>query len=157
MASVIFLFLSAFYFLKHQEKESKYWGNSALNTAVLHILFTLSILSNVYYPKFFTAEKLSWQGGVLILFGVLAIFLFFITKKSDLTVSHCKKYCQLATVCIAMHLFFMGYTGWLTINNWPGFLPPISLLSFLVVVAAGIFYLKTKSKPNEKKQSRYTG
>jgi len=36
----------------------------------------------------------------------------------------------------AVHLFFMGYQGWLKPSGWHGGLPPISLVAF-VFFAAG--------------------
>ena len=147
MSSVIFLFLSAYYFSKNQTTKSKFWGKDAFFSAILHILFSLSILSDSYYSKLFMAGRLTWQGGLFILFGILAIFLFFIYKNSEINDRQCRKYCQLAMFCLFFHLFFLGSSGWFNINSWHGYLPPISLISFLFVLASQISYLKkTKRK-----------
>jgi hypothetical protein len=34
----------------------------------------------------------------------------------------------------AVHLFFMGYKGWLNPSGWHGGLPPISLVAMVVFV-----------------------
>lgn len=36
----------------------------------------------------------------------------------------------------AAHVALMGYEKWLAVEDWPGYLPPITLLSF---IAAGVF------------------
>jgi hypothetical protein len=142
MSSVIFLLIAAYHSSNNQITKSKFWGSSALFSALLHVLFSLSILSGAYFSKLFIADKLTWQGGLFILFGILAIFIFFIIKSSELDDTKRKKYFQLGTLFLLFHLFFLGFSDWLKIQDWHGFLPPISLLSFLILIAAEIFYLK---------------
>jgi hypothetical protein len=46
-----------------------------------------------------------------------------------------------AMLLSGMHLFFMGYKGWVTPTHWHGGLPPISLLGFGMFVIAFILTL----------------
>lgn len=39
---------------------------------------------------------------------------------------------RLVLLFTALHVFFMGYTTWLDVSSWPGYLPPITLLSFVI-------------------------
>ena len=34
-------------------------------------------------------------------------------------------------IFIIIHLFFMGYSGWVTPEKWHGGMPPISLIAFV--------------------------
>ena len=145
MSSVVFLFLSAYHTYKNQITESKFWGRDALYSAILHILFSVSILSASYYSKLFLENRLTLQGGLFIFFGICAIFLFIVHKNPELKDKDCRTYCQLAALCLLGHLFFLGYSGWFNIDSWYGYLPPISLLSFLFVLAAEFFYLKKQN------------
>jgi DMSO/TMAO reductase YedYZ heme-binding membrane subunit len=43
-------------------------------------------------------------------------------------------YWALALAC--GHTFTMGYAGWLDASTWPGSMPPITLLGFLVGLSA---------------------
>lgn len=38
---------------------------------------------------------------------------------------------RLVLLFTALHVFFMGYTKWMDETSWPGYLPPITLLSFV--------------------------
>jgi hypothetical protein len=38
-------------------------------------------------------------------------------------------------VLTGVHLFFMGYKGWLNPGGWHGGMPPISLVAFIVFAA----------------------
>lgn len=33
-----------------------------------------------------------------------------------------------------LHVLIMGFAGWLTPGKWPGYMPPITMISFLIVV-----------------------
>ena len=43
-----------------------------------------------------------------------------------------------------LHVFFLGFKGWFTPVEWPGGMPPISLLSFLMAAAGLLVALKLR-------------
>ena len=51
-----------------------------------------------------------------------------------------------ASALVAGHLFVMGYDGWLQVQKWNGGLPPITLLSFLLVVAGFAVFMRVSEK-----------
>lgn len=83
MASTIYLLFASVKFAKGQMEEVKYWGSISWYSAILHVLFSLSLLSGAYYPKFFGLEKMNLIGELTILFGVVAIFSFWFLNNEE--------------------------------------------------------------------------
>jgi len=141
LSAVIFLLIAAQRFKSNNRESGASWGKAALSTSLLHILLSLSIFSESYYDKLFSEAKLTWQGEMMILSGVMAIFLFIQSKRDTISEYRCRIFCLLASAAIGSHLFFMGYSGWFTPDTWYGGMPPVSLVSFLVCVLAVVHYL----------------
>ena len=104
--------------------------------ALIHILISISLLSQQYYPKFFTNDKLSLFGNLTIFFGIISVV--YILNKSV------KIKNWLFFLMITLHLFFMGIKGWLLVDKWPGLMPPISLISFIITSSLFFIYLFKK-------------
>lgn len=116
-------------------------GLSGYFLACLHVLISLVILNPSYYAKFFQEDKLNLNGELNLLFGIIGFVAYSLlalsylvnlnngrnkTAKTQLSIS--------ALILVAGHTFVMGFTGWLKFQLWPGYLPPISLLSFLIIL-----------------------
>lgn len=146
MASVICLLPTAINHAKGHPKETRYWGTAALNCAFVHILLSLTILSDAYYPKFFGTEKMNLTGELTMLLGVLTTCCFwrFNTACSDFIQRRLRL--VLACAFVAGHLAAMGLPGWLAPGKWHGGLPPISLVSFVFAVASLVIFLKSGAK-----------
>ncbi len=117
-------------------------GISGFLFALIHVFMSLSILNPKYYKVFFVDEgTLSLRGGLSLLGGILSFILLWIYNisfkhgfKQDERIIKwitSKKYVVYGMLLTGIHLFFMGYSGWITIYKWQGGLPPISLISFL--------------------------
>jgi DMSO/TMAO reductase YedYZ heme-binding membrane subunit len=125
-------------------------GMTAFLLVLVHVLMSFLLFKPAVYGKMFESDgSLTLFAGLSMLGGVLAFvvlwgynlsfqthlredrkFIQFITSKRFLLV---------AMLFSAVHLFFMGYEGWLQPSGWPGGLPPISLVSFSIfVIAYGI-------------------
>ena len=110
----------------------------ATNLVFIHLTISLIILTPSYYQKFFDGEKFNLIGQLSLLVGVVALGLMNslrFTKKlrSKASASFFRKYgTELLLLLISMQLFIMGYKGWFTPCEWPGGLPPITLLAFIV-------------------------
>ncbi len=104
--------------------------------ALIHILISISLLSQQYYPKFFTNDKLSLFGNLTIFFGIISVV--YILNKSI------KIKNWLFFLMITFHLFFMGIKGWLSVDKWHGMMPPISLISFIISTSLIFIYLFKK-------------
>ncbi len=84
-------------------------------------------------------------GELSMLFGVLAIWCLSITAISSLPQMYDaigedrwlrgQRMGYLALALVAFHLLVMGWSGWLKPEEWPGGMPPISMVAFLVAIA----------------------
>ena len=101
---------------------------------VLHILLSQIVLKPYYLKSFFTDNGLSLSGNLSILSGVMAATVFFGGKLLHLSQS---MRFLLLTGFIALHLILMGAPSWLQPETWHGGMPPITLISFLLVIYAG--------------------
>ena len=117
-------------------------GMTGFLFVLLHVLMSFILIKPTIYGKFFEANgTFTLVSGISLLGGVLAftilwaynlsfqthmredkVFIEFITSRNFLLVS---------MLFTAIHLFFMGYEGWMTPSSWNGGLPPISLVSFI--------------------------
>jgi drug/metabolite transporter (DMT)-like permease len=98
------------------------------------------------YAKFFEADGtltlpagLSMLGGILAFVVLWAYNLSFQTHlredRSFIQFITSRKFLIWALILGGVHLFFMGYQGWITPSDWQGGIPPISLvaIAFFVV------------------------
>ena len=97
----------------------------------LHILLSSIILKPYYLKSFFTSlNGLSLTGNLALSVGALAAALFFGRAYLNLKP---KSASFLILIFVAFHLFFMGWHSWLTPSHWYGFMPPITLIAFLLI------------------------
>lgn len=118
-------------------------GVTGFAYAFVHLIMSLFILNPAYYPVFFMEDgSLTLRGGLCLLGGVLSFILLWVYYKSfkqlvkkDPRISvliTSKKSILFILFFLGVHSFFLGYTGWITVELWLGGLPPISLISFLI-------------------------
>ena len=100
----------------------------------LHILLSSIVLKPYYLKSFFAGDALSLTGNLSIWAGAMAAAVFFGGKLLQL--SQASRF-LLLTGFIALHLIFMGGASWLQPQTWHGSMPPITLISFVLVVYAG--------------------
>ena len=121
----------------------KVMGIVGLVYVVVHVLMSMSIFNGSYYPNFFLENtRLSLSGGLCLLAGIISFVslgIYYFSLKENLKRAYriveilSKKTIIIATLFfLGVHLFFVGYTGWVAVNDWYGGLPPISLLSFTI-------------------------
>lgn len=119
----------------------KVLGMTAFLLVLLHVFMSFLLFSPDIYSRFFDEDgSLSLLGGWSMLFGLMgfvflwaynisfqtflredAAFIKFLTSRKTLMV---------ALTLGGLHLFIMGYQGWLEPETWHGGLPPISLVGF---------------------------
>ena len=99
--------------------------------ALMHAGLSLALLRPEYFASFFEAGKLTAAAGTATLVGVAAMA-GLVTRRAQ------PGWLALA---VGVHAMFPGYAGWFTPEKWPGHLPPITLISFVVALAAfGLAY-----------------
>jgi len=149
MASVLFLFYASLSNLKQYQDGAAFWGRASFHCALIHILLSLSILSRVYYEKFFSPEKMNWSGELSVMFGVLAIYCFWFIFQVPSGQTRLRIMQTMSCFFITAHLIAMGLTGWITVNKWHGGLPPISLVCFVFSILTFLLFLKAKEKSRQ--------
>lgn len=113
----------------------------AKNLIFIHLIISLILLTPSYYHKFFNGMKFNFIGQLSLFAGVIALGMmnslkFAKTPNPKVTLSSMRKYgTELLLFLISLHLFVMGYQGWLTPGSWPGGMPPITLLAFVVSIS----------------------
>ena len=116
-------------------------GMTGFLLVLIHALMSFMLFSPAIYGKFFAANgSLTLLAGLAMLFGVLGfVFLwgynlsfqtFLREDKAFIQFITSRKFLLFALVLGGLHLFFMGYEGWLEPAGWHGGLPPISLVAF---------------------------
>ena len=119
----------------------KTMGMTGFLLVLIHALMSFLLFSPAIYGKFFAQDgSLTQLAGLAMLFGVLAfVFLwaynlsfqtFLREDTAFIKLITSRKVLLFALVLGGLHLFFMGYEGWLEPAGWHGGLPPISLVAF---------------------------
>lgn len=124
----------------------KFCGLMGFSLAAIHTFMALLLFSPDYYPKFFhEAGRLNLVGELSMGFGVLSLWFLSLTAVASLPfmsdaigVERWQRGQRMGYVCLALvagHVLVMGLSGWFAPHGWPGYLPPISLLGFIVAMA----------------------
>jgi hypothetical protein len=143
--AVTLLFFSIYTTSKNLNNTAREYGTYAYWCIVCHALLTLSIMNENYFVKLFEGGKLTLFGQLSILSGVLLIVLFlyyyynFSNTSNFTTVVKRISKVKLILIIALAHLFFLGGKGWITPEKWYGYLPPITLISFIIVLIT-LFY-----------------
>ena len=118
-------------------------GMTGFLLVLTHALMSFMLFTPSVFGKFFDSDgTLTGAAGISMLAGVLGFvvlwgynlsfqthlredqaFIQFITSR---------RFLIWALLLGGVHLFFMGYSGWLSPSTWPAALPPISLVAFSV-------------------------
>jgi hypothetical protein len=141
LAACLALAFSATALFRSRMDQFLYWGRAAGQLAFVHVLLALALLSKGNYPKFFAGEQMNLTGEVVLLTGALAAYCFWRLEQNGLLSKVRCHLLSLVSGLTAIHLFVMGYAGWLQPAKWHGGLPPITLLSFLCVTYSLIIFL----------------
>lgn len=124
-------------------KFRKYFGLGGFGLAAIHSIISLLLFSPSYYPKFFSDGKLNLTGELSIVFGIIALFIFSIVAITSLPSFEqsmdrkkwlfIQRLGYVAFFLVLLHVFTMGFEGWLKPANFPGGLLPMSLIAFIII------------------------
>lgn len=140
------LFMAALGVMRSEKDTVSFWTKVCSHLIFVHVLLSLGILSKGYFASFFDGDKMSLTGEVVLLMGALAVYCFWRLQTAGIAPALRRTMTLLACTFVAVHLFTMGFDGWLTVQKWNGGLPPITMLSFFLVIASLIVYLRAKEK-----------
>ncbi|MDX1326219.1 MAG: hypothetical protein R3299_00845 [Arenibacter sp.] len=131
----------------------KLLGISGLLLTIAHVLLSMVILNPRYFELFFVEDgSLSARGSLSLMAGVVSLIMLgvyhqcfkngVVGKEKLVKFLTSNKFVLGLLLLFGAHLFFVGYHNWLVPANWIGGLPPITLVSFVMVfLAMGISLL----------------
>lgn len=147
-SSAALLFLSAMMLFRSKAEPdsssrvlSLQFGRWAWHCVLLHVVLSLALLSPAYYGKFFEQGLLNLKGELIILFGVLAVYCFY--RLQSLGENLLLK--VLCSALLTAHLLPM-WGKWFSPQAWYGFMPPISMLSCSLSVAALVIFALSQKR-----------
>lgn len=116
-------------------------GMTGFLLVLIHALISFMLFKPAVFGKFFEADgTLTLLAGISMLGGVLGFVILWAYNLSFQThLSEDKAFIRFITsrnfLLVALlfgiiHIFFMGYSGWMNPSGWHGGLPPISLVAF---------------------------
>ena len=127
-------------------------GMTGFLLVLIHALISFMLFTPDVYAKFFEANGtltllvgLSMLGGILAFVVLWAYNLTFQTHLREdqafIRFITSRKFLLAAMLLGAVHLFFMGYEGWLDPGGWHGGIPPVSLVAFTFFTAGYVVNL----------------
>jgi DMSO/TMAO reductase YedYZ heme-binding membrane subunit len=130
----------------------KAMGMTGFLLVLIHALMSFLLFRSSVYGKFFETDgTLTLLAGLSMLGGILAFVVLWAYNLSFQTFLRedrayirfitSRKFLLFALLLGAVHLFFMGYEGWLKPSGWHGGLPPISLVAFAFFAAGYVVNL----------------
>lgn len=103
-----------------------------------HVMLSLTLLSPVYYGKLFAQGTLTAAAGVSMVLGAVAAAVMAVgpgTRGDQPTDGEVSILTIMAFV-VGLHAMLQGSRGWFLPSQWPGMMPPITLIAFLLGLAA---------------------
>ena len=118
-------------------------GMTGFLLILFHVFISFMLFKPEIFGKFFEEDGsltllagLSMLGGVIAFVILWAYNLSFQTHmredKAFIQFITSRRFLLVAMLFSAIHVFFMGYQGWLRPEDWHGGLPPISLVAFVI-------------------------
>ncbi len=120
-------------------------GMTGFLLALVHVLMSFLLFKPEVYGQFFLDDgTLTLFAGLSMLAGVLAFVVlwaynlsfqtFLREDKAFIGFLTSRRFLIWALLLGGVHVFFMGFQGWMRPSGWNGGLPPISLVAFAIGV-----------------------
>ncbi len=110
------------------------------------MVLSLALLSPAYYPDFFVEGKLTAAVGVSMMLGAGTAAAMYAGSGMHGSQGTRAVVRTLAILALAsgVHAMLQGFVTLFAPLTWPGMMPPITLISFLLGVAAAAFCFMPK-------------
>lgn len=141
--AAISLSVTAWKYQNGAHEDVRRWGTVTLHLILIHILISVMLFSGETYPDFFSNGSLTVAGELLILSGVGAGYLTWLTSRRWVKGQR-MYYVQLGSAfLIGGHLIARGGWKWFRgVDDWPLGLPPISLLAMCFTAVSIYWFLR---------------
>ncbi|MDO8836112.1 MAG: hypothetical protein Q7V01_10975, partial [Vicinamibacterales bacterium] len=106
----------------------------AWRLVLIHVSLSLALYGAAYFPAFFVDGRLTWQAGVSLLAGAIAAGGAGAIRAPHGLAAPVRMVGGL-TLLVGVHAGVIGYANWFTPASWPGYLFPITLVSFVAGLA----------------------
>lgn len=120
------------YFLEKYKLKRRAIGTFAYAITLIHINSSILLLNDKFYPKFYSNSYLNSDGWLYIFLGALSILLFtipLIASKLNIPEGHFMyRFGRYGILMNLAHVTAIGFKGWLSYQDWPYYMPPITLL-----------------------------
>ena len=158
------LCLLAAAYIFRDKRRARDAGVIGFTLMLLHVVLSLAILNRTYYPKLFAGDRLSLAGEICIVAGSIAAVLLMRpftatlpgmrTELGDSRWLRWQRTGYVALALIALHCAMLGVGGWIAPSTWPGGLPPISMISFLVAAVPLARLMLRATPPDASREKR---
>jgi hypothetical protein len=121
-------------------RDRRFLGFVGLGLAGIHALLSTILLDPAYFAKLYRDDgRMNLWGELSTLVGVVALVL--LIWQSRLPAEHVandrrvlRRLGLSGLALIAVHVAAIGWQSWIVPSNWPGYLPPITLISFITAL-----------------------
>jgi hypothetical protein len=110
------------------------------------VILSLVLFCPAYYEKFFEQGKLTTAAGLSMTLGSAAAAAMAVRARvrGAQDADGGVRSLPIVAFVIGLHAMLQGFGAWFTPSKWPGLMPPITLISFLLGLAAVAIALRPK-------------
>jgi len=123
------------------------FGKLSFTGVLVHMILSVIVLDSAYFPDFYNSNgSFDLYSAFALLFAALGFALFLLLeikfKSADKTWNSSRILYFILILSLA-HVSFLGVYSWMDTEKWYGYLPPISMLSSLILCyVLASFYVK---------------
>ncbi|MBN8819288.1 MAG: hypothetical protein J0I80_11305 [Sphingomonas sp.] len=117
--------------------------------ALTHSLLSFALLNPIYHPRLFDAGKLTGVAGLSLTLGALLIAGMELGARRAADWSSSLRLGSLTVIAFGtgVHAALPALSTWIEPANWPGGLPPLTLISFLIgALTLGSWFYQAPSR-----------
>jgi hypothetical protein len=123
------------------------WFRAGVWGICAHIPMSLSLLRPGYFPEFFSAERFSFNGEAVLLFGALTAGGVYLLTRTHWNALVRWRLSMLTMTALFAHTLFMGIARGINIKASHGYLPPMWMLSLIGIGLAVAFVVRSRPQP----------
>jgi DMSO/TMAO reductase YedYZ heme-binding membrane subunit len=123
----------------------KFCGLVGFFLAGIHAFMSVLLMKPAYFEKYFQADgRMNWMGELGMAAGIVALFLLMSPAVTSLSImskaiggkrwKRSQRLGYYSLLLVIIHVFVLGFNGWLAPQKWPAGLIPISLVAFVVAL-----------------------